>query len=246
MKTLVTGGSRGIGLACALRLAKEGHEVFIAARGQQGLETASAHAYGQGLSLTPIAIDVADAASVAAGFARLGSELDVLVHAAGVSANSDIAEAGDPGIWRQLLSVNLDGAYLCAREARARMSGGGRIIFVSSTLGLRGMRHSHAYCAAKHGVLGLMRALALDLIPEGITVNAICPGWVDTEMARADMAAMAERYGLEAREMEAAEIGAVPLNRWILPAEVAGLAAYLSSEASAAVTGQAIEISGGL
>jgi ketoreductase len=108
------------------------------------------------------------------------------------------------------------------------------------------MRQSHAYCAAKHGVIGLMRALAIDLMPAGITVNAVCPGWVETAMARQDMAEIAASLGLDADDFEAAEIAATPLGRWIQPDEVAALIAYLATPAAAAISGQALEISGGL
>ncbi|HEY9840534.1 MAG TPA: SDR family oxidoreductase [Candidatus Obscuribacterales bacterium] len=244
MKTLVTGGSRGIGLATALRLAQAGHQTWIAARGEEQLQAACRSAAD--LSLTPLVMDVADPASVATGFGQLGPGLDVLVHAAGTGAYSDLLDPEDPAIWQQVIATNLGGAYHCARAAAALMPAGSRIIFIASVLGLRGMRHSHAYCASKHGVIGLMRALAQDLMPRGITVNAICPGWVETAMARQDLAAMASRYALDPQELEAAEIAAVPLNRWIQPQEVAELVAYLASPAAAAVTGQALEISGGL
>lgn len=172
--------------------------------------------------------------------------LDVLVHAAGMGAYSELTAPDDPQIWRQVIETNLTGAYEVSRLGRPVLRPGGRLIFVASVLGLRGMRHSHAYCASKHGLIGLMRALALDLIHEGITVNAICPGWVDTEMARQDLQQMAQHWQLDAAELEAAELGAVPLGRWIQAPEVAELIAYLSSPAAAAVTGQALEISGGL
>lgn len=244
-QVLVTGGSRGIGLAIALALATQGFTVSIAARHAEGLHQACREAEAQGLKLRPLVMDVSDSQSVSAGFAGFES-LFGLVHAAGTGAYSDLLDPDDPAIWQQVMRCNLDGAYYCAREAARRLVDGGRLLLVSSTLGLRGMRHSHAYCASKHGVVGLTRALALDLADRRITVNAICPGWVETEMARADLAAMATRYELPVDELEAAEIGAVPMGRWIQPQEVAALATYIMSSAAAALTGQALEISGGL
>lgn len=245
LKALVTGGSRGIGLACALQLARDGYDVVVAARGSESLKQAVNAAAELGLKLRSLSMDVSDPLSVSAGFAQIG-RLDVLVHSAGIGAYSDLMDPDDPANWQRVLAVNLTGAYLCARAARSQMPGPGRMIFVSSVLGLRGMRHSHAYCASKHGVIGMVRALAQDLIGDGITVNAVCPGWVNTEMAHHDLAAMAARYDLSLTELEAAELAAIPLGRWIEPQEVAALAAYLSSSAAAALTGQALELSGGL
>ncbi len=226
-------------------LATQGYRVTIAARGSEALAAAQQAAAAKGLSLKTLVIDVADSASVSAGFGHF-NQLYALVHAAGAGAYSELWDPDDPQIWQKVMRCNLDGAYYCTREAALRMTDGGRLLLISSTLGLRGMRNSHAYCASKHGVIGLTRALALDLAEKAITVNAICPGWVETDMAREDLAAMSERYGIAPAELEAAELAAVPIGRWIQPAEVAGLAGYLISPSAAAITGQALEISGGL
>lgn len=217
----------------------------IAARGSEALATAQQAAETKGLKLKTLVMDVSDSASVSAGF-KYFNQLYALVHAAGTGAYSELRDPEDPQIWEKVMRCNLDGAYYCTREAALRMTEGGRLLLIASTLGLRGMRNSHAYCASKHGVIGLTRALALDLAEKDITVNAICPGWVETDMAREDLIAMADRYGIDQAELEAAELAAVPIGRWIQPVEVAGLAGYLISPAAAAVTGQALEISGGL
>lgn len=194
----------------------------------------------------PLVLDVCDPNSVSSAINQLPDKLDVFVYAAGLGAYSDIRSPADPELWNQVMTTNLSGAYTCIRAALPILHSPGRVIFVSSVLGLRGMRHSHAYCAAKHGLIGLMRSLALDLAAQAITVNAICPGWVETQMAKQDMQNMADFWGLEPSEIEQAEIAAVPIGRWIQTHEVAELIGYLVSPAAAAITGQAIEINGGL
>lgn len=249
MKTaLVTGGSRGIGLACAKALASR-YQVYIAARDRAALEQACQQAQSEGLSLTPLVMDVADHSSVQQGcqhLAQQAGQIDVLVHAAGTSAFSILDSAADPEQWQQVIQTNLSGAYYCCREALQAMGAGGRLILISSVLGLRGMRNSHAYCASKHGVIGLVKSLAQDLSERQITINAVCPGWVETEMGKQSMQQIAEHHQIPAALFIEAEIQAVPLQRWIQVEEVAAMVAYLASEQTAAITGQAFEISGGL
>ncbi|MGV3527124.1 MAG: SDR family NAD(P)-dependent oxidoreductase [Candidatus Sericytochromatia bacterium] len=244
MKALITGGSRGIGLACAKALAARGIDTWIGARDAGGLEAARQAATEQGLMLHTVQLDVSHPDSVAQAFAQVGA-LEILVHAAGMEAFSQLDNLEDPALWRQVMATNLDGAYYCSRAALAQMPDQtGRLVLIASVLGLRGMRNSHAYCAAKHGVIGLVRALAQDVSERGITVNAVCPGWVRTEMAERSLATIAAHYGLEAQAFTEAELQAVPIGRWIEPAEVATLVCSLID--SPALTGQAIEISGGL
>ena len=238
------GGSRGIGQASALLLAKLGYQVWVAGRSDESLGLVCAQAPER---LLPLVLDVCDPLSVSAAIKQLDPhKLDVFVYAAGIGAYSDIRSSEDPDLWNKVIATNLNGAYTCLREALSYINSPGRIILISSVLGLRGMRHSHAYCASKHGLIGLTRALALDLAPQGITVNAICPGWVETQMAKKDMQNMASFWRLDPGEVEHAEIDAVPIGRWIQASEVAELMAYLVSPVAAALTGQAIEINGGL
>ncbi len=224
---LVTGGTRGIGLACARLLAGQGVPVVAAAR------RAPEGALPEGVRF--LACDVTDAASVRALFAQAGP-LRAAILAAGV-AGGDPPEA-DEEHWRRIIASNLDGAWRCAEGAARRLPDGeGRIVFLSSVLGLRAVPDQVAYSAAKHGVIGLMRALALRLAPRGITVNALCPGWVETEMARA-------RWGELGMTAEEAASG-TPTRRITRAEEVAAMAAYLLSPAAANVTGQAIALDGG-
>ncbi len=251
MTVLVTGGSRGIGLACALHLAREGRRVVIAARRETGLQEAVSTAAKEGLTLIPVVLDVSDLYSVERVLGEICTTgLDVLVHAAGVSALSHYTDHNDPNLWQKVMRTNLDGAYYCARSVLQCMHqhepvAPRRLVFISSVLGLKGMAMSHAYCAAKHGVNGMVKALAQDVAATQITVNSVCPGWVDTAMARQDFTAMAARYQIPEELLISEEIQSVPIQRWIQASEVAALVSYLCSEAAGAITGQCLEISGG-
>jgi NAD(P)-dependent dehydrogenase (short-subunit alcohol dehydrogenase family) len=182
-----------------------------------------------------IACDVTDPASVRAMFAAAGP-IRAAILAAGV-AGGDPPEA-DEEHWRRIMASNLDGAWRCAEAAAGVLPDGqGRIVFLASVLGLRAVPDQVAYSAAKHGVTGLMKALALRLAPRGITVNALCPGWVETDMARARWAEL----GMTAQDAAAG----TPTRRITGAEEVAAMAAYLLSSAAGNVTGQAIALDGG-
>jgi NAD(P)-dependent dehydrogenase (short-subunit alcohol dehydrogenase family) len=227
---VVTGGTRGIGLAIARRLVSDGFGVIAASR-----SAVADLPWG----VSQVRLDVTDRAAVDAFFAGL-PKLDLLVNNAGLAgaqgnnANND----ADDALWHAILATNLTGAWYCSRAALTRLPDRtGRIVNISSVLGLRGVPDQPAYVAAKHGLIGLTRAMAMQAAPRGITVNAICPGWVDTEMA-------AQRFGEIGITAEEAAAG-VPVGRIASPWEVADMVAFLARAGAGSITGQAIPIDGG-
>lgn len=226
---LITGGSKGIGLAAARAFQAEGCRVHVCARSEP-------RSLPEGMVFHQC--DVGDKASVRAMIAAVGERLDVLVNNAGVSGVNPLdAEDGDE-IWDNILRVNLTGTYYCSRAAAPMLPDGtGRIVNVSSSLGLRGSPDQSAYCAAKHGVIGFTRALALSLAPRGITVNAVCPSWVDT-----DMAARRWRETGMTREDAAAD---TPSGRIASPEDVAATILFLAGPGARHISGQAIAVDGG-
>jgi NAD(P)-dependent dehydrogenase (short-subunit alcohol dehydrogenase family) len=224
---LVTGGARGIGAAIAARLVVEGYAVVVAGR-----HAPPSLPEGQRFQV----MDVADPASVRAGFAALG-RLDALVNNAGL-AGVDPLDPDDHALWHAVMATNLHGAYYCAKAALPLLPDGtGRIVTIASVLGLRGVPDQAPYVAAKHGVIGLTRALALAAAARGITVNAVCPGFVETEMAAARFAALGITQADAARD--------VPIGRLATPEQVADLVAFLLRPASGSLTGLALPIEGG-
>jgi NAD(P)-dependent dehydrogenase (short-subunit alcohol dehydrogenase family) len=247
MTVLVTGGGRGIGRAIALAFAAPGQLVAVAARTRAQLETTAAEIRMRGGDALPLTVDVRDEGSVEQGFRELRSRsaaLDVLVNNAGIGGGEPIHTA-EVDAWRGVLDTNVFGTFLVSRQAVPMMREGGRIINLSSVLGRFGVPGYTAYCASKHAIIGFTRALALEVATRGITVNAICPGWVDTEMAAAGMRMGAQASGQTFEEFRRQAIGAVPINRIIQPEEVAALATFLASPAASAITGQTYNICGG-
>ncbi len=244
---LVTGGGRGIGRAIAKALGGPDTLVAVAARTAADIDITVRELKVLGGAAVGIQMDVADERSVAAGVRKLreaSAHLDLLVNNAGVGGGEPV-EGSDVARWRRTIDVNLTGMYLVTREALPLMGEGGRVVNQSSVLGRFGVPGYTAYCASKHGVIGFTRALALELAPRRITVNAVCPGWVDTEMAAEGMRQGAGATGTTFEEFREQALGAVPLKRIIQPEEVAGLVRFLSSPAAAAITGQTYNICGG-
>jgi len=223
---VVTGGTSGIGLAIARRLVSDGFGVIAAARNAvDDLPWGITHA----------ALDVTDRGGVDALFAGL-PRLDLLVNNAGLAGSQ--RDDPDDVLWHAILATNLTGAWFCSRAALSRLPDRtGRIVNIASVLGLRGVADQPAYVAAKHGLVGLTRAMAMQAAPRGITVNAICPGWVDTAMA-------AQRYAEIGITAEQAAAG-VPTGRIATPWEVADAVAFLARAGAGSITGQAIVIDGG-
>ena len=226
MKTaVVTGGTKGIGFAIARRLVADGYAVIAAARHEADLPTGVD--FGR--------LDVTAPANVAAFFAGL-PRLDLLVNNAGLAGADPAGDSED--FWDAVLATNLSGAMRCSRAAlKILPDKTGRIVNIASVLGLRGVPDQIAYCAAKHGVIGLTRALAMAAAPRGITVNAVCPGWVDTDMAR-------QRFSELGITAEQAAAG-VPTGKIATPYEVAEMVAFLARAGAGSVTGQAMVVDGG-
>ena len=245
---LVTGASRGIGRAIACAYLEEGAKVALCARTVPELESLADAWNQKGRRALPLECDVTSKESVARALGELESswgKLHILVNNAGISGRTPLTEDSSE-LWQQILDVNLTGSFNVTRAALALMnSGDGRIVNMSSVLGRFGVPGYAAYCTSKHGVIGFTRALALELAPRRITVNAICPGWVQTDMADKGIQETAEvlRISVEAFREQAVE--GVPLKRFIDPNEIAKLALYLTSEEASAVTGQAYNICGG-
>jgi NAD(P)-dependent dehydrogenase (short-subunit alcohol dehydrogenase family) len=244
---LVTGGGRGIGRAIALAFAEAGATVAVAARTRVQLEDTAAAIERQGARAVVLPMDVTDQAAVAAGFTVLRQAiegLDVLVNNAGVGGGLPV-ESADPAEWRRVLDTNVWGTFLVTRHALGLLRNGGRVLNMSSVLGRFGVPGYTAYCASKHAVIGFTRALALELAGRGITANAICPGWVETEMAASGMQLGADAMGISYDEFRARALGRVPIKRIIQPDEVAHLARFLASPHASAITGQTYNICGG-
>jgi NAD(P)-dependent dehydrogenase (short-subunit alcohol dehydrogenase family) len=172
------------------------------------------------------------------------SHVDVLVNNAGVGGGEPIEES-DIDRWRRVVDTNIVGTYLVSRGVVPLMKAGGRIVNISSVLGRFGVPGYTAYCASKHGVIGFTRALALELADRQVTVNAVCPGWVDTEMAAEGMQLGADAMGISFEEFRDRALNRVPIKRIIQPEEVAELVKFLASPAASAITGQTYNICGG-
>ena len=228
----VTGGSRGIGLAVVERFKSAGWRVAACARFLDRLDRCPAD--------VKLACDVTDRDAVRATIATVVRELgalDVLVNCAGL-AGSNPLDTDDDTLWHRVIDVNLHGTYYVTKYAFPHIRDGGRIVNIGSILSLRGAADQTAYTAAKHGVLGFTRAFARHAAARRVTVNAVCPGWVRTEMAERRWAEL----GID-EERAAAE---APLGRIVEPEEVASLVFFLASEEAAAITGQAFTIDGGV
>jgi len=248
---VVTGAARGIGAAIAQALAAAGARVSLLGRNIETLKAAAAkiaeaHPKSEAAA---IAADVSDSAAIrqamSAARARFGA-VHILINNAGQAASASFLKT-DEALWQRMLAVNLTGTYLCCREVLPDMLkvSFGRIVNIASTAGLRGYAYVAAYSASKHGVIGLTRALALEVATNGITVNAICPGYTDTDIVRNAIDTIVAQTGRSADDARALLVRTNPQRRLIEPQEVAQAALWLCGPHTASITGQALSIAGG-
>jgi NAD(P)-dependent dehydrogenase (short-subunit alcohol dehydrogenase family) len=243
---LVTGAGRGIGAAIAARLVAEGARVTLLSRTQTQLDHVAA---ALGMSVQSICADVTDLRATRQAFERAAQTfgaVDMLINNAG-HAQSAATHRAPEELWHSMLAVNLTGTYYGIRAVLPAMieRNFGRIVNVASTAGLRGYPYVAAYCAAKHGVIGLTRALALEVAQRNITVNAVCPGYAETELVRDTIANIQQVTGRSAEEARAELTKTNPQGRLVLPAEIAHAVAWLCLPGTEAITGQSISIAGG-
>jgi NAD(P)-dependent dehydrogenase (short-subunit alcohol dehydrogenase family) len=246
---VVTGANRGIGQAVALAFLRSGWRVVAVARTLESLDGLAALAGPHGEALERMTCDVADAAQLARTCAALAARLPppaVLVNNAGVSLSAPLDRTGRADLER-VLAINTVAPYLlCAALLPAMAAaGGGRVVNVASIAGLRGIRYTSAYCASKHALVGLTRALAIEWADRGVTVNAVCPGWTDTDMLSTAVRTVSERTGRSAEKSRSAILAHNPLGRPVAPEEVAALVLHLTSPEAASLTGAALPIDGG-
>lgn len=238
-RVLITGGGSGAGENLALGFASTGAEVVITGRRLAALQAVAA----QASNIRVVQADVTDEASVAAMFAAAGP-CDVVIANAGAADSAPMARTS-LAQWNAMLAVNLTGVFLTLRDGLNQMQGWGRLISVASTAGLKGYAKVAPYAAAKHGVIGLTRSLALEIAKKPITVNAICPGFLDTPMTDHSIEVIAEKTGKTLGQAKAALEAMNPQGRLIAPAEVTATALWLCGPGSQGINGQAISIAGG-
>jgi 3-hydroxybutyrate dehydrogenase len=245
-RVLVSGASRGIGYGVAQAFALAGAEVAILSGGE-AIEAAAEALSGEcGRAVRAFRCDIADRENVDQVFAEI-DVLDVLVNNAGLERATPVldATAETDEIFRRVIDINVMGTWYVTRAAVPKMQAGGRIVITSSIWGRMAVPEFSAYCASKHANLGFMRALSKELGPKGITVNAVCPGWVRTEGAMRSLRLQAERAGLGESEMEREIVSAQSLGGLMEPDDIAETYLFLASGAAANITGQAINIDRG-
>lgn len=242
---IVTGAGTGIGAAIAERLSSDGATLALVGRRDAPLKELAAQLPNAHAFTADVTDELSVTAMVAAVTQALGAA-GILVNNAG-AAESAPFERTSLALWNQMLAVNLTGAFLCARAVLPAMkkAGSGRIVTVASTAGLKGYDYVAAYCAAKHGVIGMTRALAGEVARKGVTVNAVCPGFTETPMLEESIANIVAKTGMDADAARKTLTATNPQGRLVSPAEVADAVAWLCRAESGSMTGQAIAVAGG-
>jgi NAD(P)-dependent dehydrogenase (short-subunit alcohol dehydrogenase family) len=245
----VTGGGRGIGAATARALAESGARVVVASRTAGEIEGVAATIVGEGGEAWAVSCDVTSADSVdalASAARERAGDVDVVVNCAGIAWSAPLARQTLED-WDRIFAVNMTGTFLVTRAFLPGMMdrGRGRVVNVASVAGVQGAKYIAAYAASKHAVVGFTRSVAAEAASRGVTVNAVCPGYVDTGMTRESQARIVDRTGLSEAEALEAILATSPQRRLIEPDEVAGAVTWLCGESARGVNGQAIVIDGG-
>jgi ketoreductase len=244
---IVTGGGRGIGRAIAEAFAKQGASVAICSRNFANLKETVASLNRTGHNAVAVECDIRNSGNVDLAIGSIVDKfgtVDILVNNSGASGMNPL-DRSDDAKWMEVIETNLTGMYLVTKRALRSMNDAGRVINISSVLGKFGVPGYTAYCTSKHGVIGFTRALAQELAHRKITVNALCPGWVDTEMATEGIMEISSHIGVSPEDFKKDALTRVPLGRFLDPQEVADLAVYIASDAAKSMTGQALNICGG-
>jgi 3-hydroxybutyrate dehydrogenase len=245
---LVTGASRGIGRAIALELARSGANVIVTARSTSELEHLELELQKLGVKALAVPCDVLEDASLTTLGARASDfgGVDILVNNAGITQGIKFTETSLE-LWQKIQRINVDAAMRLMQLTLEPMAQKkwGRVINIASIAAKHGLRYSAAYNASKHALLGLTRSVALDYAKTGVTVNAVCPGWVSTEMVEQTVQNIMQKTGRSREEAVASLVKDVPMARMVTPEEVSSLVVFLASNQAAAITGQGLNIDGG-
>ncbi|MFG3510787.1 3-oxoacyl-ACP reductase FabG [Streptomyces sp. NPDC047821] len=249
---LITGGTSGIGLAVARELGRRGHRVFLCARTEQQVKQTVEDLREEGIDADGVAADVRSPEAVTrlvAAAVEAYGPIGILVNNAGRSGGGPTADITDE-LWYDVIDTNLNSVFRLTREVlkNGGMSDApyGRIINIASTAGKQGVLLGAPYSASKHGVVGFTKALGKELAPSGITVNAVCPGYVETPMAERVRQGYAAAWDTTQEYVQEQFEAKIPLGRYSTPEEVAGLVGYLATETAASITAQALNVCGGL
>jgi len=247
---VITGGGRGIGAAIAEALARRGASVSLIGRNMEVLQsTANRISTDHGVKVATASANVADEAAVQKAMAAVRNTLGaptILINNAGVAVSAPFLKS-DSSFWREVFDIDLMGSVYCTQAVLPAMleSKWGRIVNIASTAGITGLAYITTYCAAKHAMIGLTRSLAIEAARTGVTVNAVCPGYTDTDMTAQSISNITQKTGRSREEAVASLVSRNPQGKLIRPVEVADTVAWLCGESASSVTGQSIVIAGG-